>query len=489
MALIPLFMGNFTLWYDPARDLLSAWDNLMKPTLIGPTSGIPGLFYGPYWIWLLSFGLLFSKNPIIVTLITATLPYFILFPFIWFRLSKLFDKTSLILGWLLLMLGNGMIYATQLWNPYPAPLITLAAIALLISTNLEKLKKSTFFALFFVGILLGLVVNFHISFGISLLLGTAIFYLVDSFVAYKQANKKDHLKILRTRSLFAGTIIIGIVVAFIPTLLFEMRHGFHQMQTLLHTFSKYGAVVGLKGLSKAEIFQEFLHTFGKLLHVPSIFAGILFLMLIILLGYSFKKKKALTVYNESRILFLSFSLLLGDIFIYFSAKNPVWQYHFIGVDIILLIFVTYCSTKFSIFRKVLVVWTFIIVVSSIVTFVQSIKTDQTFFQQQQTIVRTITVDAKKNDYTVYAYSPSIYIYDYSYLFRWLAQKDIPYDPGQIKVASNIVYLIVPPNINSTVVDFIHFRAPIQKYTVVKTWHISGNVEVIKNEERQKIKKG
>src|SRR5258706_349978 len=83
LVLATLFSYNLKLWYDPARDLLSAWNNLSKPTLIGPTSGIPGIFYGPYWIWLLSFGLLFSKNPLIVTFIVATIPYCLIFPLLW----------------------------------------------------------------------------------------------------------------------------------------------------------------------------------------------------------------------------------------------------------------------------------------------------------------------------------------------------------------------------------------------------------------------
>src|SRR5579862_9684999 len=70
-VLTNLKLNAINLWYDPSRDLLTAWDNLTKLTLVGPVSGIPGLHYGPYWIWLLSFGLLFSKNPVIITFITA----------------------------------------------------------------------------------------------------------------------------------------------------------------------------------------------------------------------------------------------------------------------------------------------------------------------------------------------------------------------------------------------------------------------------------
>src|SRR5690349_7189844 len=82
IILINIFTGNISFWYDPARDLLAGLANLHKPTLIGPTSGIPGVFYGPYWIWLLSFGQLFSHDPRIVVLIAGALPYLIFFPMV-----------------------------------------------------------------------------------------------------------------------------------------------------------------------------------------------------------------------------------------------------------------------------------------------------------------------------------------------------------------------------------------------------------------------
>src|SRR6187551_3411896 len=91
-----VFSASIPFWYDPARDMLMGWDNLHKFTLIGPTTGIPGLFYGPYWIWMLSLGELFSKDPRIVILIVATLPYLILFPlglYLFVR-AKIFDELT-----------------------------------------------------------------------------------------------------------------------------------------------------------------------------------------------------------------------------------------------------------------------------------------------------------------------------------------------------------------------------------------------------------
>src|SRR3989338_7604981 len=98
----PIFNGAIPFWYDPARDLLMAWDNLKKITLIGSTSGIPGIFYGPYWIWLLSIGVAISKDPRVVLFLIITLPYFIGVQLVIYFLNKsLIEKLAVPAIWIL----------------------------------------------------------------------------------------------------------------------------------------------------------------------------------------------------------------------------------------------------------------------------------------------------------------------------------------------------------------------------------------------------
>src|SRR3989304_1888047 len=58
--------GFFAFTYDQGRDLLKVAQIVFEhqPTLIGPTSGLQGIFYGPWWYYFLSPILFFSKgNP------------------------------------------------------------------------------------------------------------------------------------------------------------------------------------------------------------------------------------------------------------------------------------------------------------------------------------------------------------------------------------------------------------------------------------------
>lgn len=479
LSLATLFYGHVTFWYDNARDIQTAWNNLQKPTLIGPTSGIPGIFYGPYWIWLLSLGVLISKDPVVVAFITATIPYFILFPLIWFRFSKFFGLTAVIIGWLLFMLSTGLIYSTQLWNPYPAPLLTLAVVYLLITVDHKKIVKSQLLLSALIGFFLGIVINFHISFGIGLLCGILIFLLWDFGIALFKTNKHSRKQQIITRIVYYASIGAGFFVAYLPALLFEVRHGFQQTQVLLNALTQYGDVVAIKGLSKPLILQEFINTFGKILQVPDVVATILIILLLLTFLILLLRKNVTLTQIEKRIAMIILSLLCGIMFIYFTARNPVWDYHFIGVDLILLLALTFLIAKIKIAKIAAVVLMLFIVVSvSYNHFTKSIHSSG--LNEQKAIVNIIKDDAQNSDYTVIAYSSSIYMHEYSYLFRWIANKKISFDPSA-NSSANTLYLIIPSKDDPNVIDFVHFRAPESQYRIVKTLK-SGSFRILKNQK-------
>src|SRR5258708_37703110 len=178
-SLREILSGSIAFWFDPARDLLSALNNLHKITLIGPPSGIPCIFYGPYWIWLLSISLIFSKDPRIISIIIEFLPYFLIFPIL---LYKLFKGDAIIL-WLLFFLSFGY-YTSNIWNPYLAPLFIFVSYYLLL-TNFYQSKRDMY-KIFLAGIVSGLALNFHISFTTGFIIGVYIFLFATIVSLYKK---------------------------------------------------------------------------------------------------------------------------------------------------------------------------------------------------------------------------------------------------------------------------------------------------------------
>ncbi|HVZ58889.1 MAG TPA: hypothetical protein VG935_04025, partial [Patescibacteria group bacterium] len=263
LLLLPFFIASFVVlsgslpfWYDPARDFLLAWDNLSKVTLIGPVTGIPGIFYGPYWIWLISMGLLISKDPKITVFLIQTIPYILILPGI-FLLQKNFSRLSLASVWLLFMFGTGIHYATMPWNPHIAPIFLIFIFLLIAHINLSALHQREYRSAVLLGVLLGLVVNVHISFGVVAVLGTAIYLLTSFMTIDRKKRKKFTSELFWSQALFCLLTTLGLLVTFTPFFLFEIRHNFIQTKSLLATLTANHPVVGLKGLSHQEIIRQF----------------------------------------------------------------------------------------------------------------------------------------------------------------------------------------------------------------------------------------
>jgi len=485
ISLDKVVTGNIPFWYDNARDLLSAWGNLNKPTLIGPTSGIPGIFYGPYWIWFLSIGLLFSKDPRIANLGVGIFPYFIVFPFVLFQFAKLFNKYVLILIWLLFIFSTGIGYATSMWNPNLAPVLFLVLVYLLVLTDYTKKGIRNYAKLSMGGFVAGLIINFHISFGIGVFLGVLLFLITNTSLLY-HTNKNQRKDILSLNILFLFFFVIGLIFSFIPTLLFEYRHGFHQTKTAITAFTKYGAVVTVKGLSKGQILQLFFGRLSILLHINAFLAYILQVLVAIYVSLTIKYKKLLLDRNEIKLIIFLITASAGILFIYLSARNPVWDYHFIGTEIIFLLLVGLIINKIPILKNVLTLWIIILLVSESISFINSLYinpyTNSSLFTKEY-IVDTIARNANHTFYTVYDYSPSIYQYDYAYLFKWRANKDVPYDPSD-NTASSLVFLIFPVISPSDKAGYINYRTPNSNYKTTKIWHIPDGSTIVKRERKK-----
>ena len=466
--------GFIPFWYDIARDLLLAQGNLHKLTLIGPPSGIPGIFYGPYWIWALSFALLISKDPRIVDLIVGVIPYFIIAPLIFLRFSRLFGFYRSLILWLLFSLSFAPFYAIRMWNPHPAPIIFLALSYLLVFNDFGKRKPKNIFISFVSGFLLTLIINFHISFGIGLAVGIGLLFLLDILQTIK--NKNETINKLISILIFS----FGFALCFAPFVLFELRHGFHQTQTLLNTFGKFGAVVGIPGLTKQDIIINLFITLGKLLHLPWQTSTLVAAFSLSLIIANFKKLAD----SEKKLLLFLIAVISGILFIYLSARNPVWDYHFIGVEIIFVLLLGLAMKRSKIFTQVLGLWTLIVFAIVFIPFIKNLSHKQdsmSALSTEQKIVKKVSSDAKSRDYTVFAYSPSIYSYEYSYLFWWMENKDFSYDPGQIPTGGKLVYLIIPTDKKVVREDFVNFKTPQSKYQTTGSWNFADNILLLKRE--------
>jgi len=461
-----IVIGNIPWWFDPGRDMLLSLGNLKKFTLIGPPTGIPGVFYGVWWIWALSLSQLISLDPRVAAFLVAFLPYAILMP--WFC-KKLFNiKIAIILWTLFICTFYG--YATALWNVHPAPLVFLIVVYFLV----KKFPKNVLL----IGFLVGQAINFNVSFGSAIFFG-AIAYLV--ILLLKNSKISLGKKILLLTIFCAGTL-----VSFAPFLVFEARHGFNQIKVIQNTL--YQAVIGgkavvsVKGLIKSQILFHFLFGPEKLFYLPKIISWLAILGSFV---YIFIFQRLTT--NDKRLLILLATTLGSMLLLYFGWRNPVWEYHFIGYETLLLLFCGFLAVKFEPFYYFLIIITLWAMFNrSLVLYreftgpafsVQDLKT-------KQHIVDLIYKDAQNNQFSFFAYNPAIYTWDYDYLFL-ASQKKYQAKAYKEIVGFETIYLIIPETSTEIFQDFINYRTPADKYITIKEWKIPDKTTILK---RKKIGK-
>lgn len=479
-----VFEGGMAFWFDPARDFLLAVENLKKPTLIGSPTGIPGLFYGPYWIWLISGALLINRNPLVVTIIILTIPYLIFFPFILYLLRAVIGKNSWIILWLLFFNGF-QDYIVSLWNPHLAPLLFLILIYLVINVSFE-INPAGFKRLFFSGFVAGLIVNFHFSFGIGVFTGTCLFLFISYLI--NQLKNLNRISIFVKDSLLLFfSFTAGLLFSFLPFLIFESRHGFNQSKALLETFMNAvlnsTPVTGLVGLSHNQIIYSALTRVFKLLAftIPTNYILLLAFIVLFLLFFGLYYTKIQLSQSEINLIILLILVWLSVLFIYLSSTNPVWDYHFIGFEIIYLLLIGVFVNKINFTKVILALWVGYLTINNIKPALfpkefnpytlSSLKT-------KEYIVDTVYKDTNKNKFTVFVYSPAIYTYDYDYVFSWYGKDKYGYVPDR-EINNNNVYLIIPKTDPAVLEDFIHYKTPDNSYKTEKQWNIDDGTTIIK----------
>jgi len=479
----PIIGGNLPFWNDPARDLLMAWDNLKKPTLIGPTSGIPGIFYGPQWIWLLSLGLIFSKDPRFVSFLIIVLPYFIIIPYFLYLLTKdLFSRSTSIIIWLFFILFFGQ-NLNNIWSPNLAPLFFFCIVFLLYKTDfiLEKKNILKFFGL---GILQGLLLNHHISFGVGITVSWLLYYLTTLIIGSFGRNKvKQHLFNWFINILGFGA---GFFLILSPFFLFELRHGFIQIKSLFFTLNQAYAhnstVVGQIGLVKNEIIQKFIERLPELLSIPKSLSILSLVVLIVGLATVLVGEKKINKNKISLLSFLFFNVA-GILAVYLTSKNPIWNYHFIGVEIIYLFLVGLFINRNKILETVGIVWAVLLLVINFYSFLINFnihkKVDPELITKKINVER-IYQDAKERPFGYLAKNSAIYTFDYDYIFRWEAKK-YGYLPETNPVNAKTIYLIIPNEFNYDVKGFTENRTPELKYRTVSQWRGVDQTLIIKRE--------
>jgi hypothetical protein len=287
---------------------------------------------------------------------------------------------------------------------------------------------------------------------------------------------------------------LGCIAVFLPLFVFEIRHGFHQLQAVAYTLDQSvfhnSAVVGQVGLSKDAIIGGFLGRVAPLLQTP-IFLGLL--LEGIVLGYIICLKRynlyhvVFTPLEKRLIAFLCF--VSGSIlFVYLSTKNPVWDYHFIGVEIILLFVLGIMMQKSLFLKKAMMYLLFFAVMLTGLGFLKSwYSTPEKQHGSYASILwvgKLLYSDAYGKPFTYYVATPAIYTFEYDYVLKMLDTQRLVL-PHEEKDKAYYIYVLIPKEQIGDTSGFLENKTPSKVYKTTSEWNSLDETHIYRREKINK----
>lgn len=240
---------------DEGRDALVVYGILHgKLTFLGPTASVGGFFFGPvYYYFMTPFLWLFNYDPVGPAIMVAL--FGIATVFLIYKVgSEFFSIKAGLIGAILYSIAPLVVaYSRSSWNPNLMPFFSLLSLYVL-----YKAVVTNKAALFFItGVLYGIAIQLHY---VELFLGATIALYVILTVLLEVTNLRKKISILFRRIVL---LLMGFIIGFSPFLLFELRHGFPNTQSILRFILSSGET-GSSEKFIPVVSSVFFRLFGRL---------------------------------------------------------------------------------------------------------------------------------------------------------------------------------------------------------------------------------
>jgi 4-amino-4-deoxy-L-arabinose transferase-like glycosyltransferase len=310
---IPDFLG---FWYDQGRDAKVIWDLWHKGDFffVGPTTGIEGIFLGPFYYYFIApFYLASGGDPVLPALwlgLVSTLAIIVTY----LIAREYFSAPIALLATLLSGLSYSMVtYSRWLSNPTPLPLFSLLAFWIILKI-IHGGKNKLLWPL--LGLILGLSLQLEAA--------SAIFFLPATFIV---------LFINRKSSIINQKLVVTALIFFGLTLLPQLAFNFKNNNLILKAFIRFlvsekSFQTSFTTLLDQRLSAYFNYFFSKLSFAdefkPLFAAGSTILAVVALASRQLPTRLTLT-------LLIWIALPLSVLLFYHGNNGYVWDYYFIGV--------------------------------------------------------------------------------------------------------------------------------------------------------------
>lgn len=442
LRLSGIISNSFAFTYDVGRDMLAVESIVFnhKITLIGQTTGVGGIFYGPWWYLILSVPFfIFSGNPQgiaffmgIIGIITILLGYIVGRKiggvFLGITFSGLLSVSPLMVS-----------SSSQIWNPNLIPFFSVLVLLVLYSLFFDNKKKVCRLINFsLLGLLLGLIIDMEIIFGVLFLLGICASLI---FIFRKKLIIKE-----------IAFFLLGLLLIFSPRIIFEIRHDFLMTKTFIGAFSS--ELVLTKHFSIIDVFFSKLDSLFGLWNAT--LAGQTNIVGFILITFVFLS--LVLFYNKIENIqkkFIQTALIVIAIFLIGITffNQAVWPHYLVGIPVIYIIFVSLIINTARITLKnnwviFLILFALFWINLNPIKILENIRKplwegDAAVYRNQVAVIDYIYNDAGGKDFKYIVYTPAVHDYSYRYLFPWYGKKKYGYVPVQKN--TELFYVILEPD--------------------------------------------
>lgn len=400
--------GFFAFTYDQGRDLLEVAKivNDFNLTLIGPTTGLPGIFYGPWWYYFLSpIFFISGGNPLAITLIISAIGEITIV--LLYLLSKKITKNipvSLGVAAIAAMSQPFITSSSQIWSPSLVLPLMLSYVFLLFKI-FEKQKPLLFLLL---GLVCGLILDSGAAFGVVLTSST----IVGAVVFRKYFSLKNYFFLLS-----------GLLVVLSPRIIFDLRHELLITKSILSWLTSPNIYqeklsIGERFLNRLDIFWlQFAQTFTQSKKILSL------IPLFVMVTFAFLRIKALLKIDLFRFLLIVVTLL----YLLFSLyPDAVWDYYLVGLPLILITIAALILSSLPKKQTKLLILAILIILALNINpkitdpFSITWQGDGAIFRNQTAVLSKLAPQLS-GDYSLYVYTPARYDYPFDYLIDYWAR--------------------------------------------------------------------
>ncbi len=415
---LAFFLRSYALYrdlffgYDQGRDAFQMQRILHGHlTLIGPTTGLDGVFLGPFFYYLLlPFYLIGNGNPMVAAYAMVFLHVLTVFVIYLFAKRIAGVYAGAFAAILFTFSHTNISYARWIANPTPLPLFALLAFGSL-WWALEK-RKTWMFVL--TGMFLGLCFQLEAA--------NAIWFIPTSvlIVATDIWQSKEKKKLIRFMTL--GILVAsGFILVSLPQILFELKWNFLISRNVLKSFLETHDVTMMMSIPRRIplLFLLFSRAFFPQMNI--LFWGIIGggAVLLYRLRSSFLKNRGL------RIVLLWLFVPLFFQILYTGNHGNFWDYYIIAQHPVLYIVIGSLFALSS--KRIQAVGLLVLLVAVSLNILQwkavlKPYPDRYSLQKQVEAVNWIINDAAGIPYGVWVYTPSYQDEADRYVMWWVGQK-------------------------------------------------------------------